>query len=82
MKLKKLLKHYVPECTPVTLHLVNGNNTEDTLTCHAFAVELNFPDWLKFRVLQISIKHDALDIIVTKTKKEESNDGAVEDAPL
>ena len=71
MKLKKLLKHYVPEGTPLTLHLIEaGKPEEETLTCHAFAVERNYPDWLKLYVLQISFEHDALDIVVTKVKNE------------
>ena len=70
MKLKKLLKRYVPDTTPVTVHLVKGTEEKDTVTCHAFAVELNFANWLKYHVLQVSIEHDALDIIVSEVKDE------------
>lgn len=70
MKLKKLLKRFVPQGTPLTLHLINGDKVEDTLTCHAFAVEPSYPDWLELHVLQISVEHDALDIVVTKVKNE------------
>lgn len=70
MKLKKLLKRFVPQGTPMTLHLVEGDKTIQTVESFAFAIEYNYPDWLKFHVLQISVAHDTLDIVVTRVKNE------------
>ena len=71
MKLKKLLKKYIPVKTYMTITLMDGDKVENTALCFANRVAENTPAWLDYQVLQIEPLEDStLGVIVAKAKKE------------
>ena len=80
MKLKKFLAKFVP--TKALVHVTLEKDNKPVKVIAALAYEVTDTKLLNCKVLQVEAINDVLCIIIAKAKKEESNDGAVEDAPL